>query len=134
MGRALWETAGIATYEFSIEYFAAWGKPPPMRIAVSDQTVRSALLLCLPPNTEEFCRSWQDSRKGMYGPDRLMDHARSITQLLDDAAARSKQNPSARVLLEVDPTYGFPVRLSIDDLDTDDDEYGFPIFEFQPNQ
>jgi hypothetical protein len=67
----------------------------------------------------------------MYGPDRLIVHARSITQLLDDAALRSEQDPHARVLFELDPTHGFPVRFSIDDLDSDDDEYGFHVFDFK---
>src|SRR5688572_16772402 len=129
--RALWDAAGISNYDFSVEHFAAWSKPPPMRIVVRDKTVESAALLCLPPATEEFCRSWQESWKKMYGPARLIDHARNITQLLDDAALRSKQDPDARVRFELDLTYGFPARFSIDNLDADDDEYGFHIFDFK---
>jgi len=129
--RALWDAASISNYDFSVEHFAAWSKPPPMRIVVRSNAVESATLLCHPPTTEDFCRLWQESWKERYGPDRLIEHARSITQLLDDAALRSRQDPDARVSFELDPTYGFPARYSINNLDVADDEYGFHIFDFK---
>lgn len=132
--QALWEASNLSNYDFSIRHFAAWSAPPPMRIVVIDGTVKSAVLLCLPPLTEAACKSWKDNWKEQYGPNQIINHAKSISQLYELVTSRRKSDPDARVHMVFDPTHGFPTRFSIDNPETADDEYGFEIFHFTVTQ
>ena len=132
--RTVWNSSGISDYDFSIIQFSAWSAPPPVRVVVRSQPVQSATMLCLPPGTEDFCRAWLEARKDRYGPDGLINHAKSISQLFDVIASTSQSDPKARIDLVLDPTYGFPASFRFDNPDTDDDEYGFQITDFVAHQ
>jgi len=132
--RMLWEGSNLSNYEFSIRHFAAWIAPPPMRIVVRDGTVTSAALLCLPPHTEDWCKSWAENWKEQYGPDRIINHAQSISQLYELVASKSMNDPNARIHLKFDSHYGYLTRFGIDNPEIADDEFGFEVFAFKVTQ
>ena len=134
--RETWGTAGIASYAFDIRYYGAVPEAPPMRIIVRDGAVHSAELLCRPPNAKEYCRAWLELKIDEYGPDRLINHAKTIPQLFDRmSTARANPNDwKARLFTEFNPTYGFPERFSFDNPHGEDEEYGFEVSNFTVSQ
>jgi hypothetical protein len=130
--RATWDASGVSSYSYEITYYGAVPDAPPMRTIVRNDMVESAVLLCRPPLTQANCDAWLEMRKDQYGPDGLMNHARTIPLLFDRMIA-VRSDPfdwDARIQAEFDPTYGYPLRFSFDNPVSNDDEFAFEVSHF----